>query len=75
MVGMAELPIEGACVGKALATSGKSGFGALFFATLGLAIGELNTGEIIFGFGGSTMATGSGFTSGGLTIVCGCVND
>jgi len=37
---------------------------------LGLAIGELNTGEIIFGFGGSTIATGSGFTSGGFTMVC-----
>jgi hypothetical protein len=41
-----------------------SGAGVFFFAVAGLATGELKTGDIIFGFGGATTATGSGFGAG-----------
>ena len=67
----------GVALGKAFATSGKSGRGVFFFAVAGLATGELKTGEIILGFGGSTISgfgisfftttrlTGAGFSGGG----------
>jgi hypothetical protein len=55
-VGIAELPIEGTGVlsAKTGFTIGASGCGVSLFAVAGFAIGEVNTGDIIRGFGGST---------------------